>query len=665
MKRSLWSISFILSLHIGIVSAGANLSLPTSLNQWGEVGLLQLPSARFAEAGTLSFGLAHTKFYQHYFTTLQNFPWLESSLSYTQFKPDRSWNTRLNTKIRLHQESAYLPQVAIGIRNFHKFSGSDKLAGEYLVASKQYYDWDFTLGLGWGYFATGISKHSYNSNGIIHTNAWLHGTRAALFAGARYQTDIPGLALKLELDPNDHRYEAHDNHWLSRSPINVGLTYRPKTGIDLSIGMSGGDTLLAQATLYTNTHRPTVPTQSTQKQRYTASRTNPDALQSIVSDLKQSGFDSDYAQIKHQTLTIQVTRPNLTTTPQTLGRVARVASRYLSEKVVPKLHYIEQKKGLATSSVMLPRWSFSRAITHRGSPEEVWHHTRLIPPPANLMPAESTDIAYPNCAGGSIVPKLLQHLASGEQHYYYQFQAQFSALCQLTPNWSLSGALVFNISDNLSGLLPSSALDTRLAAVRQDRLYYTSHGVKDLTLNYQWKPNTAWYAYSSIGLLEDMYAGISTEFLYQPYDQPWAFGVDLHRVRKRGINQLIDLQDYQTTTGHLSGYYHIASRNLDIKLSIGRYLAQDIGATLDISHHFANGAQVGIYTTISEKSDIHYHDRGIYLSLPLTPLQTTHAQLRYQFLTHNHGQALQHKLYPLTRNGTAVAIARDWHSLLD
>jgi hypothetical protein len=669
MKRTHWSINFILSLHIGIVSADA------SLNQWGEIGLLQLPSARFTEAGTLSFGLTHTEPYQHYFTTLQSFPWLESSLGYTQLKPDDGWSARLNTKIRLHQESAYLPQIALGIRNFHKFSGNDKLAGEYLVASKRYYNWDFTLGLGWGYFATGtkfknplrilgshFGKRKYNSNSIIRTDAWFRGAHAALFAGVSYQTGIPGLTLKLELDPNDHHHELSNTYQPSRSPLNIGLTYQPKPSINLSIGVSGGDTLTTQAVLYTDLHHSTPTTEHIKKTEPNFREPSQDALKSIVSDLKKAGFRSDYARIQQQTLTIQGTRPNLITTPQTLGRIARIASEYLSDKTIPKLHYIEHEQGLATSSTILPRWKFAKATAYQSSPEETWQHTRLLPPPANLA-----DTTYSDCTS-TITPELRQHLTSSEG-YYHQFQAHFSGLCQLAPHWSLTGTFVFNISDNLSRL--PSTQNTQLAAVRRDRPHYTNHGIENLALHYQWKPDTAWYARASIGLLEDMYAGISTEFLYRPYDQPWAFGVDLHHVRKRDINQLIDLQDYQTITGHLSGYYHVATQNLDIKLSVGRYLAQDIGATLDIAHHFTNGTQVGIYATLSGKSDIRYQDKGIYLSLPLTPVRAghkqPHVQLRWQSLTHDHGQSLQHsrRLYPLTRNSTAVAIARDWHTLLN
>ena len=687
MKKTAWSISLILSLYWGITPANTDFSIgnarPT-LNQWGETGLLQLPSARFTEPGTLSFGTSHTESYQHYFTTLQNFPWLESSLSYTQLKQDASWNTRLNTKIRLRQESAYLPQMALGIRNFHRFAGTDKLAGEYLVASKRYYDWDFTLGLGWGYFASGtgfknplrilgshFNQRKYHSGGIIRTDAWFRGTHAALFAGASYQTDIPGLTLKLELDPNDHRHEISDTYRPSRAPLNIGLTYQPQRGTNLSIGLSGGDTLMAQAVLYTQAHQPrTLSPDTLKKSSPTTRKSSRNALQSIVSELKQSGFHPDYARIQQQTLTIQGTHPDLTTIPQTLGRVARIASHYLSERTIPKLHYIEKKQGLTTSAILLPRWDFAKAANHQSSPEEVWRHTRLLPPPVNLLSAQPADTIHNHPGGctGTITPELRQHLTS-HQHYYHQLRAYLSGTCQLSQHGSLVGTLGFNISDNLSGLAPEQ--NGSLAAVRRDRPNYTRHGIEDLVFHYQWQPASEWYARASAGLLEGMYAGISTEFLYQPYHQPWAFGIDLHRVRKRGFDQLIDLQDYRTTTGHLSSYYHLAAQNLDIKLSIGRYLAQDIGATLDIAHDFANGTQVGFYTTFSKKSDRHYQDKGLYLSLPLTPILTghrrPHVQLAWRSLTHDHGQTLRnnHRLYALTRNDTAIAITRDWHTLLD
>lgn len=56
----------------------------------------------------------------------------------------------IDVKLRLWEESFYLPQVALGIRDF---TCTGLFDSEFLVASKRWGDFDFSLGMGWGNMA--------------------------------------------------------------------------------------------------------------------------------------------------------------------------------------------------------------------------------------------------------------------------------------------------------------------------------------------------------------------------------------------------------------------------------------------------------------------------------------------------------------------------------
>ena len=58
----------------------------------------------------------------------------------------------IDFKIRLWDETYYRPQVALG---FQDFGGTGLFSSEYLVGSKQWGDFDFTLGMAWGYLGQG------------------------------------------------------------------------------------------------------------------------------------------------------------------------------------------------------------------------------------------------------------------------------------------------------------------------------------------------------------------------------------------------------------------------------------------------------------------------------------------------------------------------------
>ena len=56
-----------------------------------------------------------------------------------------------NLKLRLLKETNYLPQLAIGLRDF---AGTGLFSSEYLTSSKRLGNFDFTLGIGFGYLSS-------------------------------------------------------------------------------------------------------------------------------------------------------------------------------------------------------------------------------------------------------------------------------------------------------------------------------------------------------------------------------------------------------------------------------------------------------------------------------------------------------------------------------
>lgn len=85
------------------------------------------------------------------------------------------------------EESYWLPQVAVGARDI---GGTGLFDAEYLVASKAWWPFDFTLGLGWGYLGTSgnvknplcsasdkycYRDNSYKQAGSIDGSQMFHG----------------------------------------------------------------------------------------------------------------------------------------------------------------------------------------------------------------------------------------------------------------------------------------------------------------------------------------------------------------------------------------------------------------------------------------------------------------------------------------------------------
>ena len=75
-----------------------------------------------------------------------------SSFSGNQSLKDKG----LDLKFRLLEESNFIPQLAIGVRDI---GGTSLFASEFIVASKRIKNADFTLGMGWGVLSNNSFKN--------------------------------------------------------------------------------------------------------------------------------------------------------------------------------------------------------------------------------------------------------------------------------------------------------------------------------------------------------------------------------------------------------------------------------------------------------------------------------------------------------------------------
>jgi hypothetical protein len=223
---------------------------------FGEVGILDMPSAHMAPDGAISFTAAGMGRSQRYNLTIQRKEWSEGTFRYARISSDpQDWDRSAGAKVRVVSESDTWPDVSIGIRNL---IGTGQYDAEYLVASKHFGPLDLTAGLGWGRLSSGdpianplgLVFASYktrpgNSGGIggtLRFAEYFHG-RAGVFGGAIWDTPIENLQFLVEYSSDHYVYEAAKlRPFKVRSPINVGLYYRPAQALSLSAGWMYGTT---------------------------------------------------------------------------------------------------------------------------------------------------------------------------------------------------------------------------------------------------------------------------------------------------------------------------------------------------------------------------------------------------------------------------------------
>ena len=124
-------------------------SMSSMASDFGTTGLIDIPTARMQKDGSIRTSIVAQSRTKSIAINYQATPWLEATFRYTGWKEvGYTYDRNYEVKVRLREESDYFPQLAVGIRDLF---GTGNWESEYVVASKQFGDFDLTAGMGWGH----------------------------------------------------------------------------------------------------------------------------------------------------------------------------------------------------------------------------------------------------------------------------------------------------------------------------------------------------------------------------------------------------------------------------------------------------------------------------------------------------------------------------------
>ncbi|MBS0274815.1 MAG: YjbH domain-containing protein [Proteobacteria bacterium] len=248
-----------------------------SENLYGQVGLLDMPSARFMPDGEISFTTSTTPAMDRYALGFQAVPWLEATFRYSRidtYLPNFDlYDRSLGFKIRLSKEDDFWPAIAVGAMDI---IGTGAFGAEYLVGSKRIGDFDTTLGIGWRRFGGtapfenpfGLIFPSFKTidtsfgvGGAPDLKQFFHGPQAGLFGGITWDTPIDGLRLIAEVSGDKYTAQTTTGKVHLRSPLNLGFSYEPISGVQIGGGYLYGSELGVRLTIHFNpiTNNPGEP----------------------------------------------------------------------------------------------------------------------------------------------------------------------------------------------------------------------------------------------------------------------------------------------------------------------------------------------------------------------------------------------------------------------
>ena len=305
-----------------------------------------------------------------------------------------------------------------------------------------------------------------------------------------------------------------------------------------------------------------------------------------------------------------------------IAKMAVLADLHLPSSV-NTFRIIAEEAGHRVQTIQMRRPS----LAYGQSKQLVERHISVLPGRSLASPQRKTSFFQKKVFFDVGVGTRLQ-LFDPDDPARYQLYTKIGASLALPKSWTLTGAYGVDITNNFdeSGRVnPGSGLPH----VRSDVVKYLQQGDTGLNSLYFEKRGSS-YSYKGLhyrvfgGVLEDMYSGFGGEVLYQPFQSRLAYGLSANWVRQRAYDKSFKHLDYQTATAFASVYWASPFYNFDVAVHAGKYLAKDVGATLEVRRTFNNGFMVGLWATMTNVSAEEFgegsFDKGMFFRIPFDGL---------------------------------------------
>jgi len=682
-----------------------------SHSDYGTIGLVNMPSARTMPEGSLAFHWSRAQPYMRGSIVGYPFSWFEALYKYTDindipyskykdFSGGQSLKDKaFDVKFVLLKESNYFPQVAFGIRDL---GGTNRFAAEYLVASKYYKNFDFTVGLGFGTLASsynGFSNPLINlsesfrvrgnsgesgTGGSISPDAWLSGEKVSIFGGFEYFfSNLPNIRLKLEYDTTNYATEG-ERPILQESPFNFSFVYTPSRQLKFHIGAVRGNTLQIGFT-YAGAYGGKDPLKIKRDPIKNVPRK--EIIKQINSSNERAYYLTTLEHLRRnniflQSASVEGNVMHVTYAQRVHQSYIRAAGRVsnILDQISPEDIEIFKLSSMNLTSLMhtieIPRNEF-RANLEDKNTANVQYVANVYKSNDSYQDLEFKPIAkFPEHNYG-FTPALRSHIGGPDGFYFGELYLRGSSNLTFNRNLSLTTIAGLSVSDNFDQIrLPS---DSILPHVRTDIVDYLKGGrgfsITRMQLDYITNPLNSIYTKISAGIFEEMFGGIGTEILYRPFKSDLAIGAEVYYAKQRNFQQMFKFQNYDVVTGHLNLFYHHSPSKVLTTIRGGRFLAKDSGITLDFSRRFKSGLYMGAFFTLTDISKEEFgegsFDKGFYFSFPLEIFQTKYTAGRTFFglkpLTRDGGAYLIKglSLYGVTDQGSYSSINKDWDDFYD
>lgn len=689
-----------------------------SVSNYGTIGLLQTPTARFYEEGTLAIGWNDSEPYKRGSFIAYPFNWFETSYQYTdldnalyspvpEFSGNQSYKDKsFDAKFRILKEGLNRPAVAIGLRDF---AGTGIFSSEYVVLSKRLSHMiDLSIGLGWGMMSAGElsnpltdlsdrfkerTKPQNTLGGEFSVDSYFSGPMGVFGGIELYIPNSNGLRFLLEYDSTNYDKEGltdlSDPLVISapraqQSRLNFGFTYPLSKNIHLKLGYLKGNTINFGFTIQKSLGKkkdavkkkePLVKNYDPKVIKNVNAKDDRYVYLSALKFLNENELFLQDADVNENTISLSYAQSKYTSGIKAAGRAATILDD-ISPSNIKTFNLTYLNGGLGLNTITIDRDSFARnkssklynvAKQNIIIEDALYSRENYEYNPSTIFPSHYWSIA----------PTVRQQIGGPDGFYFGEVRLQFNSEVLISNTTNILTQASAGVIDNFDDLKLAS--DSILPHVRTDIVSYLKESrkfnISRMQLNHfaNISPNT--YAKLSIGMLEMMFGGYGGEFLYRPFSKNYAIGLEAWDVKQRDYKMGFKFRDYRIVTGHINFFYKEPKSKVILALKGGRFLAGDSGINVDFHRRFESGLRVGAFFSKTDISKYEFgegsFDKGFYFQLPLDIFLSNHSKeltgTGLRPLTRDGAAYLMntHTLFGVTEQGQMLNLTRDWEDLYE
>jgi len=614
---------------------------------WGGTGLMEIPTARVMRKDSWRLGFSQVDPIRTYYGSLSPLTGLEIGGRITEYLHTRSEfeygkfegygnqkDKAIDLKYQFLEEGKYLPALAVGIMDPH---GTRLQAAQYLVASKQLYPFDFTLGFGNGRYGKNplpASGGDFKIELFSEPDEWLQDAQA--FYGIQFAPSDK-FALMVEYSPIKierlYRFDP-DTHTKNKSKYNFGLRVKPISWAEVDLSYQRGGEVGVNCSLAFDIGKPLIPIVDIPYKEKPAMQSSPFTVR-LAGILSEEGFsdigvgqedgavwveaqnDRYYYNSKAVAVII---RSLVATAPETVHEV----SITLKENGIPLLRFTTTREDLLE-----------------------WYAERLTNSQYLGISRYETDVRRLRCPRGedarfftyNIEPTLQTLLNDPSGFFKYRLGAK--GWVAYHP-WTGSGVVVGLEAYPLNNI--STVNEPLSIPVRSDIAQYEKRrlAVGRLMFDQIGKAPHEVYGRFAVGLLEIEYAGLDAAVAKPFLDGRLMVGLSGSLVKKREPDTVLaikhDDEDVRSfyRTAFLDTRLNFPETGFIIDVKSGRFLAGDLGARMTISKNI-QGVVVSAWYGMTDTSKFDdeynrgYRDKGIAVMIPLRMFRGQDSKTSYHY----------------------------------